>query len=165
MPKKPPLKYALEQAAVEANFRNDLEAGVGQQLTEAGIEFEYEKLIVPYEVPARTAKYITDLVPTRTTIILEVKGHFGGIAGRGIRERSAEQRKKYLLVKEQRPDLDIRFVFQRASTPIYPRSPTSHGKWATDNGFKWSDKGRVPPAWIEEIRQQQQQPASKRKKT
>lgn len=65
-----------------------------------------------------------------------------------------------LLLKEQRPDLDIRIVYERASTKIYPGSPTSNADWATTHGFKFADKGTVPESWIEEIKHQQR----KRKK-
>jgi hypothetical protein len=151
---KPALKVALEKAELESGVRNKLEAGLEQQLKSAGIEYGYETLKVPFTVPAREAKYVSDFSFRFSNIIIEGKGHFGG-SGRDIAKNSAERRKKYLLVKEQHPELDIRFVFHRAKTPIYPRSPTTHGQWATDHGFKWSDKGVIPPAWIIEIQHQQ----------
>ena len=47
-------------------------------------------------------------------IHLEVKGLF-----------DVQSRHKMLLVKQQHPDLDIRFVFSNANAPIYKGSPTS----------------------------------------
>jgi hypothetical protein len=153
MARKSPVAEALK-AKVKREFRNPLEDGGARQLRKAGIKFSYEKLRVPYTVPAREAKYVTDFVPDDTNIILEFKGHFGH--GVDMKRRSTEERHKYILVKEQHPELDVRFVFQRASTPIYPKSPTSHGQWAEDHGFKWSDKGTIPPAWLAEILMKQQ---------
>jgi hypothetical protein len=151
--KKSPVAEALK-AKVKRTVRNPLEEGAAAQLTKAGIEFDYEELKVPYKVPERSANYVTDFVPRRTNIIIETKGHFGH--GRDIKRRSAEERHKYLLVKEQHPELDIRFVFQRAAAKIYPGSPTTHAKWAEDHGFMWADKGVIPPAWLADILKQQQ---------
>jgi hypothetical protein len=72
-------------------------------------------------------------------IILEAKGRFGDKFGNGAKERQ-----KLILLQEQHPELDIRIVFQRASTAIYKGSKTTYAKWADDHGFKWSDKGTVP---------------------
>ena len=54
------------------------------------------------------------------------------------------------MLKEQHPNLDIRFVFSRAAAPIYKGSPTTHAKWAEDHGFHWSEK-EIPEAWIIEM--------------
>lgn len=58
-----------------------------------------------------------------------------------------ETRKKMVRVKHQYPDLDIRFVFQKARNKIRKGSKTTYGKWATDNGFKWADN-TLPPGWL-----------------
>jgi Phage endonuclease I len=159
---KPALKAAIENAEIENDYRSGLEQKVAEQLKAAGIEAEYETYTIPYSVPAREAKYKPDF--TANGIILEAKGHFGGKGFRGrnfnMTANSAKERQKFALLKEQHPELDIRFVFERASAPIYKGSPTTHGKWATDHGFPWSDKGRVPPEWIEEMKSK----GNKRKK-
>lgn len=146
---KPALAAALSNLKIEKKYRNDLERKVAKQLKEAGIAFAYEADFIPYTVPAREHKYLPDFrVPGG--IIIESKGHFGYL---GRSDSSAEERKKYALIKEQHPDLDIRFVFSRASAPIYKGSKTTHGKWATDHNFKWADNGRIPPEWIKELQQ------------
>lgn len=153
--KSSPVAEALK-AKVKTRYRGgEFEENGAKQLAKAGVKVTYEGVRVPYTVPSRDANYVPDFQPDGTNIILEFKGHFGGL-GRDMKRRSAEERQKYILVRDQHPELDIRFVFQRASTPIYPRSPTSHGKWATDHGFRWSDKGIIPPAWIADILLQQQ---------
>jgi hypothetical protein len=145
--------------SLETGHRSGSEDKVAAQLKAAGVEFGYENLVVPYTVPSRVAKYNPDFPIPGTNILIEVKGHFGGRID--VKQNSAKVRQKMLLVKEQHPEYDIRFVFDRASTKIYPGSPTTHAKWATDHGFKWADKGTVPDAWLEEIKTQQA--ASRRK--
>lgn len=156
---KTPIKLALETAEIETPFRSGLEKKIAAQLDGAGIKYDYEDLIVPYEVPARTAKYKADFPIRDTNIIIEGKGHFGAnnFGGRfsNMRDNSVKERQKFALLKEQHPDLDIRFVFSRASAPIYKGSKTTHGKWAEDHGFMWSEKV-MPPEWVEEIQTKQQ---------
>jgi hypothetical protein len=60
---------------VEPKCRNGLERNIAQQLTTAGVSFEYEGARVPYQVPARTGKYLPDF--RVGNIILEGKGYFG----------------------------------------------------------------------------------------
>jgi hypothetical protein len=149
-----------KKPALARRYRSGLEEKIANQLDEAGVDYEYESIKIPYTVPAREAKYLPDFPIPGTNILIEGKGHWGGGKFGGIKQASAEQRQKMLLLKEQRPDLDIRIVYERASTKIYPGSPTSNADWATTHGFKHADKGTVPESWIEEIKQQQR----KRKK-
>lgn len=164
---KSAIKLALETAEIEKPFRSGLEKKIAAQLDAAGIKYGYETVKVPYEVPARTAKYVCDFPVdnvnlradgTYEGIVIEGKGHFGAnnFGGRfsNMKDNSAKERQKFALLHEQHPHLDIRFVFSRASAPIYKGSKTTHGKWATDHGFKWSEKV-VPSEWLEEIRQLQ----------
>lgn len=126
----------------KAAYRNPLELGVAEQLDAGGVEFSYEsiKLPVHYEF---VSNYTPDFIPKHGPIILESKGFF---------HNSVEDRKKLVLVKKQHPGLDIRLVFQKASTPIRKGSKTTYGDWATKEGFLWSDKGIVPAAWIREMK-------------
>jgi hypothetical protein len=154
---KAPLKKALDETKIEKKYRSGLEEKIAAQLLQAGIEFDYEGYTVPYSVPARVAKYTPDF--TCGGIIIEGKGNFGAgsfFRGRfsGMSGNSAKERQKFALLKEQHPRLDIRFVFSRASAPIYKNSPTTHAKWAEDHGFKWAEKS-IPPAWLIEMQKQQ----------
>lgn len=139
---------------IEATPRNDFEVAVGGQLAAAGVEYDYEPLKVPVNIPAREAKYIPDFVPRRCNIIVEAKGRFGGVGKHGDEKSSAAARQKMVLVKAQHPELDIRFVFQNANNRIYKGSKTTYAKWADDHGFKWSHK-TIPNEWIKEILKQQ----------
>lgn len=155
---KSALKVALEEAdgpKIKKRFRSSLEEVIAKQLDDAGIEYDYEGIKVPYSVPAREANYLADFPIRRTVIIIEGKGNFGaggGFNGRfsNMKENSTKERQKFALLKEQHPDLDIRFIFTRAKAPIYKGSPTTHSKWAETHGFKWAEK-RVPTEWLDEI--------------
>lgn len=140
---------------IEPTYRSKLEERVAEQLDKAGVAYAHEAKWVRYVVPEREAKYLPDFSdPDGCPIIIEAKGRFGGGNPRFRQSNSsdsAKERQKLILLKEQHPELDIRLVFERASSPIYPKSPTSQGKWATDHGFAWSDKGIVPQSWIDEI--------------
>jgi hypothetical protein len=143
----------MARRSIRREYRNDLEAKVAKQLENSGVEFAYEGLTLPVEIPARTAKAKPDFQCLRSPIIIETKGHFGGPKGKT--DTSAAARKKLLLLKEQHPNIEIRFVFQNAYTRIYSGSSTTNAKWAADHGFKWSDRGIVPQEWINEIRAHQ----------
>lgn len=125
----------------KTNHRSKLEDRIASQLENAGITYQYETLKVPYVVPARNAKYIPDFIVG--TMIVEGKGRF----------RTAADRQKLILVKEQNPHLDIRIVFQRASNPIYKGSKTTYAKWAEDHGFLWADGGVIPEEWINDLKE------------
>lgn len=148
MPSKPAL-------SLEPNFRSGLEKKVADQLEAEGVAYGHESQWIRYIVPEREAKYLPDFSFTDCPIIIEAKGRFGGGNPRFKQPASdgAKERQKLILLKEQHPELDIRIVFQRAATPIYPGSKTTYAKWADDHGFMWSDKGEVPDGWIKEIKQ------------
>jgi hypothetical protein len=128
---------------MQARFRNKLEAQIGEQLEAAGLSYSYEGSKVPFTVPARQAKYLPDF--RVGNIILEGKGWFG---------RGAKERQKLVLVRESNPELDIRLVFSDANKKIYKDSPTTYGDWADDHGFKWSTKGVIPSAWINDLKRE-----------
>lgn len=132
-----------EPLLIQARYRNGLEKRVGEQLSNAGVSFGYEPRTVPISVPQRKATYLPDFWANNAPIIIETKGYF---------YNGAKDRQKLILVKEQHPELDIRIVFSDANKKIYKNSPTTYGKWATDHGFKWADKGIVPASWIKEMK-------------
>jgi hypothetical protein len=137
---------------LEPAYRSGLEKNIAAQLEAEGVTFEFDKHTFEYDVPARKAKYTPDFKVG--SIVIESKGAFGYGPGRFSGD-PAKERQKLLLVKAQHPDIDLRIVFQRASTKIYKGSPTTYAKWATDNGFLWADKGSIPPEWIKEMKDQQ----------
>lgn len=141
---------------LEPEFRSGLEKEAAAKLTRAGVPFDYEGQKIKYAVPAREASYLPDFSFPGCPIIIEPKGRFGGAIPNGkfrvsTKDAAVKERQKFILLKEQHPHLDIRFIFSRAATPIYKGSPTSYGKWATDHGFKWAEK-TIPDEWIKEIK-------------
>ena len=127
--------------SVKPKFRSGLEKKINDQLAAANLDGNYEKLVIKYTRPEQVCKYTPDFPIGAKPIIIEAKGYFRG---------GAKERQKMILVRDQNPHLDIRFVFQKASNPIYKGSPTSMSKWASDHGFLWSDNGVIPDAWIKE---------------
>jgi len=118
-------------------YRSGLEKRIADDLASRGVPVEYEQFKIKYEVPSREATYTPDFrLPNG--IIVEGKGIF-----------DAEDRQKHLLVKKQRPELDIRFVFTRAAAPIYKGSPTTHAAWCEKYGFLWAEK-LIPTEWLKE---------------
>ena len=71
-------------------------------------------------------------------IIIEVKGLF-----------NSSDRKKHILVKDQHPDLDIRFVFSNSKSKLYKKSKSTYRDWCIKHGFLYADKD-IPQEWIKE---------------
>lgn len=118
-------------------YRSGLEAKNQQWLEKNGVNAEYEKYFIEYEIPASDHKYTFDfLLPNG--IIIETKGIF-----------DSDDRKKHLLVRAQHPELDIRFVFSSSRSKLYKGSPTTYAKWCEKNDFLFADKF-IPLEWLKE---------------
>lgn len=104
------------------------------------IDTHYEAARLPYVVPARKANYLPDLISRNGKLVLELKGRF----------RDVDERVKYLHFRESNPDIEVRFVLQRAGVKLYKNSPTSQEEWLTKQGFAWVI-GSVPDAWVREL--------------
>jgi hypothetical protein len=118
-------------------YRSIFEATVCAKLDEDKVKFEYETLVIPYVVPEIRKTYTPDIILTNG-IIIELKGQL-----------TREDRAKHLYIKNQRPDLDIRFVLQNSRNKLYKTSKTTYGDWLTNNNFIWADRF-VPVDWIDE---------------
>jgi hypothetical protein len=119
---------------IKQKLRSGLEDRIAAQLEEAGVQYEYEKLKVPYVIEH---KYNPDF-QLENGIIVEGKGIF-----------TSEDRSKHLAVKKAHPHLDVRFVFSRSSSPLYKGSKSTYASWCAKNGFLFSDK-LVPEDWLKE---------------
>ena len=122
--------------ARKMGFRSIFEFDFSKDLNRRGIPFEYENTKIIYEVPARVTRYVPDFYIKDTDIYIETKGRM-----------SPKDRTKHLLIKEQHPDLDIRFVLQNHKVTISPNSKTTVGEWLTKKGFLWSSKV-IPIEWL-----------------
>lgn len=125
------------RAYAKCTYHSGLEDEVGRQITACEGKVEYETQQIEYSVPARKAKYTPDFV-LHNGIIIETKGVF-----------YVEDRHKHLLIKEQFPNLDIRFVFTNPNAKLYKKSPTSYAAWCERYGFKYAKKS-IPKEWFEE---------------
>lgn len=127
------------QSALARGFRSGLEQEIANQLQRLGVPFEYEApdSRIKYIKPASNHTYTPDFV-LPNGIIIESKGRF-----------MADDRAKHLLIKEQHPELDIRFVFSRLKTPITSGSKTTVRDWCEKHGFLYAEK-LIPEEWIHE---------------
>lgn len=118
-------------------FRSGLEQKIAESLDKAGVSYTYEDQVIEYLKPAKIAKYTPDFV-LENGIIIEVKGRF-----------LTADRQKHLLVRKQRPDLDIRFVFSRSKERISKKSKTTYAMWCEKHGFLYADE-TIPQEWLQE---------------
>jgi hypothetical protein len=126
-----------KSALIREVYRSKLEERIAAHLEALGVNYRYEKRKVEYTVPARSTRYTPDF-ELDNGILIEGKGLF-----------EAKDRQKHLLIKDQHPELDIRFVFQNSNQKLYKGSPTSYAEWCRKHGFKFADK-LVPIEWIKE---------------
>lgn len=117
--------------------RSGLEQTVKDSLEAKQIAYEYETVKIPYLIPQSLHKYTPDFI-LPNGIVVETKGRF-----------LVDDRFKHLLVKEQHPDIDIRFVFSSASTKIATGAKTTVAQWCVKNGFEYAVKN-IPQSWLEE---------------
>jgi hypothetical protein len=118
-------------------YRSGLEEKVAKQLEDLGIDAEYEKHKIKYTIPESVHTYTPDFV-LPNGIVIETKGRF-----------LLSDRKKHLLLKDQKPEHDIRFVFTNSSVKINKGSKTTYADWCNKHGFLYADK-LIPEAWIAE---------------
>lgn len=128
-------KVTKRQAAKIKGYRSGLEETIDSSLKALGVDGEYEQHKIAYTKPATQHKYTPDFrLPNG--IFVETKGRF-----------VTADRKKHLLIKEQHPDLDIRFLFQNANNKISKRSKTTYADWCNKHGFLYAEK-EIPKEWL-----------------
>ena len=100
-------------------FRSGFEKGFSDYLRSLKVDFVYEKKKIEY-------------------VAIETKGYF-----------DQKDRVKHLLIKEQHPLLDIRFIFMDSRLKISRLSSTTYAKWCKRNNFLFADKF-LPEQWLKE---------------
>jgi hypothetical protein len=130
------MKIKVRQRALRAGYRSGLEQDTAKFLKERGVKFTYEQFKIKWVDP-KTKTYTPDFV-LENGIIIETKGRF-----------ISPDRAKHLAVRDQYPDLDIRFVFTNSRTKLYKGSKTTYGMWCDKYGFKYADRV-IPNAWLKE---------------
>ena len=126
--------------AIREGYRSGLEDLVAKQLESASIPFEYEPKDgkIEYAKPASKHKYTPDFV--FPNFIIETKGRW-----------VTADRKKHKLIKEQHPEIEVRFIFSNSKTRISKTSRTTYAKYCEMNGWKYADKV-IPDSWLKEIK-------------
>lgn len=117
-------------------LRSKLEEKVLAKIAET-VTVKYEPEYIEYTVPESSHKYTPDF-KVADGVFIEAKGIF-----------ESEDRKKHLLIKSQRPDITIYFVFQNPYAKIYKGSPTSYASWCDKHGFEYIHyKDPIPEHWL-----------------
>lgn len=117
-------------------YRSGLEKEAAAFLSSRQKQVLYEKLKVEWE-DLRYRTYTPDF-ELDNGILVETKGIFDN-----------EDRRKHLAIKEQHPELDIRFVFSNANAKLYKGAKSRYCDWCDKNGFLWSHRV-IPEVWLTE---------------
>ena len=115
-------------------YRSQFEKRVALDIRMQGGKFEYEQHKIQYKPQVRT--YVPDFYIPETDIYIEAKGRF-----------ISTDSTKMLMVQQQHPELDIRFLFMNCHQKLYKGSKTSYGQWCGKHNFKWANKV-VPLDWL-----------------
>lgn len=133
--KRPPL--SPNEVGMKYGFRSGLEEKVAEFLTSKGVKFTFETLKIPYVKPETQHIYTPDFI-LDNGIIIETKGRW-----------LLDDRKKHLLIRKQRPDLDIRILFQNANAKISKGSKTSYATFCEKHGIPYAHR-EIPEEWLRE---------------
>ena len=127
-------KSKIRQQAIKNGYRSGLEDVISKDLKDRGVDFGYETVKINWKL-VENKTYTPDFI-LPNGVIIESKGRF-----------VPDDRKKHLKVREQNPDLDIRFVFSNCRNKIRKGSKTTYAMWCEKNNFLYADK-RIPDEWI-----------------
>jgi predicted nuclease of restriction endonuclease-like RecB superfamily len=130
-------------------YRSGLEDRVCEELKANNIVYSYEPADkkIPYTVPSSEHLYTPDFYITTKSgkeIIIETKGIW-----------DYADRVKHLLIRQQHPHLDIRFVFSRSKSRIRKTSKTTYADICNGLGrppfkgviWKYHDQ-TIPHEWL-----------------
>jgi hypothetical protein len=126
-----------KKARRHGRYKSGLEYKIAEDLKANGVYVKYETYKISYTKPVTCHTYTPDFV-LPNGIIIEAKGLF-----------SSADRKKHMFVKEQHPNLDVRFVFGNSQNKLYRGSPTSYARWCMNKSFLFADR-LIPLSWIQE---------------
>ena len=116
-------------------FRSKFEKDIALSLKREGVDFEYETLKIKF---TKLAVYTPDFI-FPNGVIIEAKGFF-----------KPSDRTKHILIQQQHPEYDIRFLFQNANNRLTKKSNTTYAAWCDRHGFKWCHK-KIPRTWTQNL--------------
>lgn len=134
--------------AIARGYRSGLEEQTAQQIEESGLDVLYETDRLEYEWPSRKATYRPDFK-------LPKPGGFFYVETKGIWD--VTDRQKHHLIREQCPDIDIRFVFSNQNSRLYRNSPTTYASYCEKHDFKYANK-TIPQEWLDEGKELNNEP-------
>ena len=124
----------------EKKRRSKLELKFEEILKDFEVEYDYEVTKIPYTIPESKHTYTVDWT-LLNGMLLETKGYLS----------DHQERYKYVLLKQQHPDLDLRFVFDNPNK-LCGGTKMTHAKWAEKYGFPYCSIKDVDQieSWIKE---------------
>ena len=115
-------------------YRSNFENNFATFLELNNVRYNYESEKIRYTPKIRT--YTPDFHLLDYDMFVETKGQF-----------VASDRAKHLLIREQHPDIDIRFVFQNAQKKLYKGAKTTYSDWCKKHGFQYAQE-ELPRSWF-----------------
>lgn len=126
----------------EKKRRSKLELKFEEVIKGFNIEYDYEVTKIPYTVPESNHTYTVDWTLING-LLVETKGYLS----------DHRERYKYVLLKQQYPDMDLRFVFDNPNK-LCGGTKMTHAKWAEKYNFPYcsiKDTEQIE-AWIKETK-------------
>lgn len=120
--------------------RSKLEIKIANILNNTGEVWGYELTKIPYIIPESSHTYTVDF-SLKNGLLIEGKGYLSDHA----------ERTKYVLLKQQNPSLDLRFVFDNPNK-LCGGTKMTHAKWAEKYGFSYCSVNDIEQinSWIQE---------------
>lgn len=132
-------------------YRSGLEKKTAEWLEKNKVDYKYEdkERKIEYVIPSSVHSYLPDFILTTS------KGKEIYIETKGIWDYA--DRYKHLLIRQQHPTIDIRFVFTRSKQRITKRSRTTYAHICEGygrgsfKGVRWRYSDRtIPIDWTNE---------------
>ena len=130
------LRSPKKRRSSSRRYRSGLESDIAEYLKDKQNQVRYERLKIEWE-DLRYRTYTPDFI-LDNGIIIETKGIF-----------DTEDRRKHLAIREQHPELDIRFVFSNSKAKLYKGAKSRYYEWCDKHEFKWEHR-IIPEAWLKE---------------
>jgi hypothetical protein len=130
------LRSPKRKRSSSRRYRSGLESDIADYLKDKQNQVRYERLKIEWE-DLRYRTYTPDFI-LDNGIIIETKGIF-----------DTEDRRKHLAIREQHPELDIRFVFSNSKAKLYKGAKSRYCEWCDKHEFKWEHR-IIPEAWLKE---------------